>query len=411
MIKLEFVLLSLMIISTLAAGWVSLFGLMPLYSFFLVFALVVGFINRRVSYFFLYTALACLLFVGLVLLSGGEGSVSFAANILSGVAISYIAYIVIRSDFRYFFQLYKSILLVQTIALFVGFFQSFFNIGFFLDTQYVSETGGASPAGLSSMQYAFARNFFPLVSIFLAYLFLRMRGLRFDKKLERLVILSGLVGGLGIAVSNSRSAMIGTFMVSLGFAIWNVGLLRLLKSKYFLFFMAVALVSLLLMLQAKPMFENGEANYNTFSRFYLWGATLQVFLENPILGVGAGEIRGALDRVLGSSSTSVVERMPHNIYFQLLAETGLVGTVLFFAPFVLAVRAVFNQLSKTKEPYRRLMYSAIGVYFFIFAIDSTFHNHLNDNLYWLFLGAAIAAISPKFKYYNAQLTQNCRRGE
>lgn len=62
-------------------------------------------------------------------------------------------------------------------------------------------------------------------------------------------------------------------------------------------------------------------------RFYLWGEALGIFSEHPFLGVGAGQAR----------LYSMINHESHNLYLQMLCETGIVGFFLFlflwFAPF------------------------------------------------------------------------------
>jgi len=64
-------------------------------------------------------------------------------------------------------------------------------------------------------------------------------------------------------------------------------------------------------------------------RLGLWGHALQLFLAHPLLGSGLGTFGEAYQQA-GFPLDSGASRFAHNILFQLLVETGLVGTGLFF---------------------------------------------------------------------------------
>jgi len=71
--------------------------------------------------------------------------------------------------------------------------------------------------------------------------------------------------------------------------------------------------------------EHGEP------RWQVWLIALRVFLSAPFGGVGAGEFAGAAFEIgLDPSLTTIGEvwTSPHNVPLHLLAETGLVGTLL-----------------------------------------------------------------------------------
>ncbi|WP_026691502.1 O-antigen ligase family protein [Alteribacter aurantiacus] len=72
--------------------------------------------------------------------------------------------------------------------------------------------------------------------------------------------------------------------------------------------------------------EDITSNRNTFWLF-AWG----LFVENPLFGIGWGNFK---DTVIGN--VTVHTKMDvHNIYLQLLSETGIVGSMLILTPFFL----------------------------------------------------------------------------
>ena len=83
-------------------------------------------------------------------------------------------------------------------------------------------------------------------------------------------------------------------------------------------------------------------------RLVLWGEALNLALENPITGVGAGAFGAAFEQ---SPRVALADAplTPHNDYLLVLSQLGLLGLVLFGAP---SLYVFFCALSRwRKEPY------------------------------------------------------------
>jgi O-antigen ligase len=90
--------------------------------------------------------------------------------------------------------------------------------------------------------------------------------------------------------------------------------------------------------------QESISNPEDEERREVWRIGWQVFVDNPILGVGtgswapyAGETYHGNSEVMGErfrNRNSIYGRQMHSIYLQLLAEQGLVGTALFFWIFI-----------------------------------------------------------------------------
>lgn len=80
-------------------------------------------------------------------------------------------------------------------------------------------------------------------------------------------------------------------------------------------------------------------------RVYSWGRGWEMFLDNPVLGVGSGNFPWRFAEYELKSPTFNPDTMrlhggraAHSLYFTLLPETGIVGTALYAAILVLLVR-------------------------------------------------------------------------
>jgi O-antigen ligase len=148
-----------------------------------------------------------------------------------------------------------------------------------------------------------------------------------------------LFGALGIlvlatAATLSRGGFIG--LAALGCMLW-VRAPRKLVSLVVVVVMAVGLVVLA---PATYWKEVGTISTSTnendtgYKRLYLWKLAWRMFLDNPILGVGPANYQynnqfyeDEKETARGFHSWG---RVAHSVYFTLLPEYGLVGTVLFF---------------------------------------------------------------------------------
>lgn len=72
-------------------------------------------------------------------------------------------------------------------------------------------------------------------------------------------------------------------------------------------------------------------------RYGLYETMFQVFLENPLLGIGTYSI------------PKIIGNLGHNIYLQILAENGIVGITLLLITFYSGVRLNINLIKKAKN--------------------------------------------------------------
>lgn len=106
-------------------------------------------------------------------------------------------------------------------------------------------------------------------------------------------------------------------------------------------------------------FDVGESVYSV--RFFLWQQAWKIFLAHPLLGIGWGQlpwgIFNQLDLSVGQEKL-VHEAYAHNLVLQLLAETGIAGTI----PVVVALGAwLWRQLSDGMNPERWWIVTLAGV--------------------------------------------------
>src|SRR5581483_1574888 len=136
-------------------------------------------------------------------------------------------------------------------------------------------------------------------------------------------------GLIGLLASGSRGAWIGAAAgtaVVLVFSRVNVFRLVLVM---LIVTMSVALAS---MIDVLPLFRAEQVEeFIKQTRLELWGAAILMFLRSPIVGVGWMRFPDLMPSVINWDYGEV---HAHNMYLQFLAETGLVGFILFFVPLI-----------------------------------------------------------------------------
>ncbi|MCP3420921.1 O-antigen ligase family protein [Nocardioides pinisoli] len=91
-------------------------------------------------------------------------------------------------------------------------------------------------------------------------------------------------------------------------------------------FAAIAAILLPTVLQRVfPVFST-KSEFSFDTRMRLWGAALDLFRENPILGLGFGGWKPAMERLIGRSDWP-----PHNVVISAWADAGLVAAALTVA--------------------------------------------------------------------------------
>ena len=107
------------------------------------------------------------------------------------------------------------------------------------------------------------------------------------------------------------------------------------------------------------------------TRLYIWA--IELFKRNPIVGIGWGRYRTT---VVGNV-TLFSELEAHNIYFQLLAETGIIGFIVFVTTFIIfwnstriALCDIVQRNSSLETEWRNLLYFSFAyqTYFLLYGL-------------------------------------------
>lgn len=76
-------------------------------------------------------------------------------------------------------------------------------------------------------------------------------------------------------------------------------------------------------------FQSGNSDTSTGIRLDLWRASVRLYLDNPVLGVGRGRLESSMRSLVqrGEGPEMIINGRAHNEFFSVLAETGTVGVI------------------------------------------------------------------------------------
>ena len=124
--------------------------------------------------------------------------------------------------------------------------------------------------------------------------------------------------------------------------------------------LAVLLVACLLAVAVAGFFFQrlGEIDdYTAVSRLAIWGGAFTVFARSPVVGAGFGNLRPLMGGLLGLPEGWMGDA--HNLYLELLAESGLLGFMAFALLIVCALHAAKKCVRQSQGDFERLIDIAV----------------------------------------------------
>jgi putative inorganic carbon (HCO3(-)) transporter len=134
---------------------------------------------------------------------------------------------------------------------------------------------------------------------------------------------------------------------------------------------------------------------SSLERFAFWDAAWGMFQSSPLIGVGYGNF-GGLFELPGED----IRRDVHNIYLQLLAETGVMGFAIFFLFVTAALRAAWGQFHHPKHLMDQVLgFAAMGAILSVLThglVDYLFNASMQfGSLFWMLLAMLSASAGLK----------------
>lgn len=205
------------------------------------------------------------------------------------------------------------------------------------------------------------------------------------------------IGTIAIALTGSRTGMLG-LAVALFYMLRSLGRLKP-SARVVLFAFVVASAFLVQSYVPQSSFDRWGTTFSELDsgdlngRLQIWEESIDVFLENPVIGVGVAAHRTATD----------IGKVAHNAFLSVPAELGVIGLLLFAVVLIISVRRARSQVSSEDEKFWTAM-------LIMLAIGSAAHNFESKKFTWLILGFVVvsanlayshAGISPRSNRYRA----------
>ena len=181
--------------------------------------------------------------------------------------------------------------------------------------------------------------------------------------------------------SRTRSGWIGFLVFLLALFVFNI-------RKYFVY-LVLFLGFILLLFQEEIIQRMSLDVILRDPRFELWEIGLNLFSKAPLLGHGISTFNEAFQSYgLLPTINSIKIPHPHNIYVQLLAETGMFGLLIFL--FILAIRlyALIKVYISSKSILNLIYFSWI-----LSSLANAFSAHSFFRTWWLGIFMVILAIT------------------
>ena len=185
------------------------------------------------------------------------------------------------------------------------------------------------------------------------------------------------------ALTMSRGGFLG--LACVGFYCW------LRSNKKFILTILLGLLVIFMFIAAPTQYwdevesiqnERSQTEQNKqfgtgWQRIYSWKIAWYQFLENPIIGVGQGNYPwnvGEIEKKMGIQwqTRSLSGRAAHSLYFTLLPELGLIGTLIYFLIVIFSIKDLIY-IKKVLKKYKDLISDdeTKKIYYMVLALEGS----------------------------------------
>ena len=142
--------------------------------------------------------------------------------------------------------------------------------------------------------------------------------------------------------------------------------------------------------------ENKSFLNKNSHHFAHYSTAYQIFERNKLFGVGIKNFRNFCDKdefnkdIYKGWEDRKCATHPHNFYFEILSELGLVGLILIAIFFIIMFMKVFKMILKTKDKFLIINFLIVLVYFVPFMPKGSFFTTWNAMIFWFLISFLIA---------------------
>lgn len=220
-----------------------------------------------------------------------------------------------------------------------------------------------------------------------------------ERSWRRLCGAAAATGIVTLVLTQSRGGYLA-FAITVVFAIWHFASTHKQRLALLLALALLGAGSYAALCQWNPThFDNFDEDHSTLTRVILWYTAWNLFLSSPVHGIGYGTFS-----FISHQYMPVVIDMPegygvHNIYLELLAETGALGLLSFLAVGVSGIRRARRQCRTTSWFQRAIGFGAAAGMTAMLVGGFVDHNVLWAPQiafsFWLWLALVSSVANPK----------------
>ena len=125
-------------------------------------------------------------------------------------------------------------------------------------------------------------------------------------------------------------------------------------------------------------------------RYTLWNAGIKMTFDHPFIGVGIGKFGDYLPYYWPVSKT-ILANTAHNTYIEVLAETGIIGFIIFASLLVASFLKYIKNIKESNKPSASI-YTTWLIILIVLLIGSFTKGDTIDKFLWFLLGLDIQSI-------------------
>jgi len=133
------------------------------------------------------------------------------------------------------------------------------------------------------------------------------------------------------------------------------------------------------------------ADEGTTVRLGLWSESMRMAEDSPIVGIGMGQFNDQHINSYFDARSPSRRYLPHNVYLQILAETGFVTLLIYIAILLASCLPLLGTVIRLRKPRERNVGAAILGGVVGLAVFATNTNLRENELVWLLLAMAVIA--------------------
>lgn len=203
------------------------------------------------------------------------------------------------------------------------------------------------------------------------------------------------VSCVALVYNGTRGAWIAVVVAMLMYSLMQIKYNKKITMVFFVVFICVGLLS-----ANTPLIKNrvcsitDMTNQSNSERILLWNSSWKMFLDYPLVGVGAGNFGEVYkSRYILPEAKEPGLGHAHNNFFQMLAEAGVIGVSAFIYMFGYIIVTMYRRYILNRQETWALVALLVTISFLVQGLtEYNFGNAAVIHMYWFILGTAYSVL-------------------